>query len=438
MISLFELGINILEMFIVLMFLTFYFGSKFGGIRAVMGFLAGWVVTVGIITFLNTLFIYEAFLGIIFALLYFIYCILFLKGNTAVKLFVSSFINCAVYSIALASALLVSVFSGGNISGLCTMSAERICLIVLSKILLIVTCTALLKFRFGHVIKRHNMLLFIAASFVTELSTVGIMQIFMKYSDLNSELLLAAISVLITNFFIYYVFIKTDKEIEREANLALLKQKIEIDKKNAADIESLYLKACGIHHDLSIHFSTISKLMESGSDKAQNYINSVINNHLSSAKTLIKTGNDCFDALANTKIALCEKHGIKCRIRIMEHSIDILPHDEIAVLFGNLFDNAIEAAKNSDKKIIKLDVCLQGPYLSVFIKNSIDASVLESNMDLNTTKNDKSFHGFGIKNIKRIVDKYNGLIRFDEESGYFICDILIPEQFCRKLVKKCI
>ena len=122
----------------------------------------------------------------------------------------------------------------------------------------------------------------------------------------------------------------------------------------------------------------------------------------------------------------------------MEHSIDILPHDEIAVLFGNLFDNAIEAAKNSDKKIIKLDVCLQGPYLSVFIKNSIDASVLESNMDLNTTKNDKSFHGFGIKNIKRIVDKYNGLIRFDEESGYFICDILIPEQFCRKLVKKCI
>ena len=229
MISLFELGINILEMFIVLMFLTFYFGSKFGGIRAVMGFLAGWVVTVGIITFLNTLFIYEAFLGIIFALLYFIYCVLFLKGNTAVKLFVSSFINCAVYSIALASALLVSVFSGGNISGLCTMSAERICLIVLSTILLIVTCTALLKFRFGHVIKRHNMLLFIAASFVTELSTVGIMQIFMKYSDLNSELLLAAISVLITNFFIYYVFIKTDKEIEREANLALLKQKIEID-----------------------------------------------------------------------------------------------------------------------------------------------------------------------------------------------------------------
>ena len=33
------------------------------------------------------------------------------------------------------------------------------------------------------------------------------------------------------------------------------------------------------------------------------------------------------------------------------------------------------------------------------------------------------------------MDKYNGLIRFDEENGYFICDILIPEQFCRKLVK---
>ena len=45
-----------------------------------------------------------------------------------------------------------------------------------------------------------------------------------------------------------------------------------------------------------------------------------------------------------------------------------------------------------------------------------------------TTKDNKEYHGFGIKNIKGIVDKYKGIIQFDEESGYFICDILIPRQ----------
>ena len=38
-------------------------------------------------------------------------------------------------------------------------------------------------------------------------------------------------------------------------------------------------------------------------------------------------------------------------------------YDEIAILFGNLFDNAIEAAKKSTEKIVKLDVCIQDVYL---------------------------------------------------------------------------
>ena len=106
----------------------------------------------------------------------------------------------------------------------------------------------------------------------------------------------------------------------------------------------------------------------------------------------------------------------------MEHALDSLPYDEIAILFGNLFDNAIEAAKKSTGKIVKLDVCIQDVYLSVFIKNTIDKSVLA----MLTTKDNKEYHGFGIKNIKGIVDKYKGIIQFDEENGYFICDILIP------------
>lgn len=93
--------------------------------------------------------------------------------------------------------------------------------------------------------------------------------------------------------------------------MSLLEQKLKSDKKNAQDIEQLYTKTCGVHHDLVIHFSTISKLLEESPQKAQEYINSVLNNQLTSIKTMIKTGNDCFDAIANTKIALCEKYGVK-------------------------------------------------------------------------------------------------------------------------------
>ena len=46
--------------------------------------------------------------------------------------------------------------------------------------------------------------------------------------------------------------------------------------------------------------------------------------------------------------------------------------------------------------------------LGIFISNSISSSVLKDNPLLSTTKNPNSFHGFGIKNIKRVVEKYGG------------------------------
>lgn len=426
MINLFEIGINILETFIILFFLTLYFGFKYKGIKAAAGFVAVLAITVTAITYLNSIYVYEAFLGIIFILLYFLYCYIFLKGGVYTKLFISGFINCIVYTLALFSALCVSIiFTDNTYQIYNNMSVERIALIAISKSLLIIICIILLKFRFNYTAK-NNMLLLIFMPIIAELSTVGIMQVFLRHDELKSELFLASVSVMLTNILTYYAFIKINKDIQNETEFIILHQKLESDKKNARDIEELYNKVCGIKHDLLIHFSTISRLLEESKEKAQEYIQTVANNQLDTIKTLISTGNDCFDAIVNTKIAMCEKYGITVRVRAMEKAIDNLPHDEIVIILGNMFDNAIEASKKSERKIIKLDVQIQDAYLSICMKNSIDKSVLAENKKLNTTKENKHYHGFGIKNIKRIVDKHSGLISYDEENGYFICDILLP------------
>ena len=95
-------------------------------------------------------------------------------------------------------------------------------------------------------------------------------------------------------------------------------------------------------------------------------------------------------------------------------------------MFGNLLDNAIEASKDSTRKIIRLDVRADDGFLSILLKNTIDKSVLDANSELRTTKKEKAYHGFGVKNIKRIIDKYNGFIDYYEEDGYFVCDIMLP------------
>ena len=64
--------------------------------------------------------------------------------------------------------------------------------------------------------------------------------------------------------------------------------------------------------------------------------------------------------------------------------------------------------------------------MSICVENTVEAPVLEENPMLKTTKTDKSVHGLGTKNIRKIVEKYSGMMEYREYGNMFLCDILIP------------
>lgn len=125
--------VNIIEEFILVLFITLYFGCKFMGWKKYAGFVAELIVSVLIITVLNSIYIYEGILGLIFILNLFLYSLIFLQGEVYTKLFISGFINCMVYFISLFTILCMSVLFKNNQSilyDMTTVSCERIILIV--------------------------------------------------------------------------------------------------------------------------------------------------------------------------------------------------------------------------------------------------------------------------------------------------------------------
>ena len=103
-----------------------------------------------------------------------------------------------------------------------------------------------------------------------------------------------------------------------------------------------------------------------------------------------------------------------------------LAQGDISVLMGNLLDNACEAAGRAREKKISVRILRQGNYVSICVENTVAAPVLAENPGLETTKEDRSLHGLGTKNIRKIVEKYGGMIEYREEGKLFMCDILIP------------
>ena len=96
------------------------------------------------------------------------------------------------------------------------------------------------------------------------------------------------------------------------------------------------------------------------------------------------------------------------------------------VIVGNLIDNAIENCDSNFNKQLWVSIGTKPEYYFISIKNSIKDSVLAANPDLNTTKVDSEHHGIGINNVRLLVNHYQGLIKFEEDEGYFIVKILIP------------
>lgn len=424
--SIFEISVNVVEMFIVIRFLSLYLGFKYTGVKRYVGFGLAWCVTTVVLSVINYFFQYEGIIGLSLMLLYFLYSYVFLKGSTTMKLFVSGFINCIVYLISFCMGLIINILSRSNLNDMFVeLGAGRISWIVVTKIILLAVSEIMIRHKADPDMELSNAWVFILVPVAAMFAISILMYTSLENEALQLPMLAASVSIIVICILTYYSYIRISEDSRVRADYKLLQERYEIDKRNAENIKELYDSACSIRHDIKLHLGMIRSLMADSVDSAEQYIDSVLKSQVETALSFINSGNKAFDAVVNTKLCICKKLNIYAEMRIMKNALNGLSDVEIGVLFGNLLDNAIEAASRADEKSITLEVQKQGEYISVFISNSIQKSVLKDNKLLKTTKAHSSMHGYGTKNIRKIVEKREGIIDFFEENGRFCCDILL-------------
>ena len=143
----------------------------------------------------------------------------------------------------------------------------------------------------------------------------------------------------------------------------------------------------------------------------------------------MRTGCEPLDLLLGQKALLCEKKGIRFDCAADGKALDFLKPADIYSLLGNALDNAIEAAgqvADPERRCIHLRAARQGNMVSVCVENLYDGSVTFENGLPQTSKADKRYHGFGMKSIRMIVEKYQGALDVQARDGAFVLSILLP------------
>lgn len=141
----------------------------------------------------------------------------------------------------------------------------------------------------------------------------------------------------------------------------------------------------------------------------------------------IHTGNDALDVLLTEKNLLCKKKGIQLTSLVDGSSLSFISKADLYSLFGNALDNAIEYVEKlpNEYKIIKLSVRNDFNCIAVKVSNYLEKEQLELSDGLpKTHKNEKQYHGYGLKSIKYIVEKYHGDFHLNTRNHEFSISIL--------------
>lgn len=179
-------------------------------------------------------------------------------------------------------------------------------------------------------------------------------------------------------------------------------------------------------HDLKYQIDIIRA--EKELPKKEAYL-SEMSQVLNAYSVSINTGNGIIDTILTRKNAYCVDHEITFTCIVDGKLLDHLDIMDTVALFGNALDNAIEAVEKNKKKeerLINLRVFRKEQFIMFLIENYCNEVIDLSTGLPETTKSNKDNHGFGIKSIQFITDKYNGNMNLTYKDKWFSLKILFP------------
>lgn len=184
-------------------------------------------------------------------------------------------------------------------------------------------------------------------------------------------------------------------------------------------------------HDLKYKLYTIMDEIRERNDDLQGEL-AAIQESIRTWDAIYHTGSKALDVVLSEKAMLCNQEGIQFSVIADGECIALMTDVDIYTLFGNALDNAIEAVrkvKDEEARLISLSLHKNRGFVIFHLENSFSGDIDFKDGTPVTSKEDKAFHGFGIKSIQTVAQKYAGKVTLEAKDRLFTLDIVLQGTF---------
>ncbi len=241
----------------------------------------------------------------------------------------------------------------------------------------------------------------------------------------GTEALLICAATLMVNLCVFYLYHLMAENYKNLRENDLYRQQTYAYQNQLEVIMESQGRMKALRHDMKNHILALQALLQKRDwEEADRYL-SDMQDFMSNPAEYVATGDDTVDSLLNYKLQRAKEvlNEVEAKISIPEklmlHSFDL------NVVLGNLLDNAVEAARQTGEKRLKVSLKLEKGVLFLCVQNSCRGIAEGKVGRLESTKADPSAHGIGLENVRKIVEKYHGDMELSCENHRMQVDAIL-------------
>lgn len=242
----------------------------------------------------------------------------------------------------------------------------------------------------------------------------------MAYTESSTKtgLVISSIGLILINFFTFYLYNILSDVYSHQYENEVLRQKIQGYANQLDAMLQGEEKIKALRHDMKHHMNELKILAAKGENRAiEEYIDDM-QEYITNPNEILASGNLEIDSVMNYMLhkAKEELHTVNVNVRLpksVSHSFDI------NVILGNLLENSIEAARQTEEKRLDINIELQQGVLRIQIENSYNGKLEKKHQKLLSTKKTEGIHGIGLENVRKMVEKYDGIMEVCPDNNLF-------------------
>ncbi|MCM1256321.1 MAG: GHKL domain-containing protein [Roseburia sp.] len=245
----------------------------------------------------------------------------------------------------------------------------------------------------------------------------------------NGSLSTVSVSILLLfNVIFFEIYVKMNELFLQEKENIVHARQSEIILANTQEQKKMIEDFHEEKHNLVNKLVVLkSEAEEKGTEKVIEGINQIIND-CQHRESICDSGNSTIDAIINFKYSMAKEYGIEFCLKIAVPEELPIRQQDMGVVLGNALDNAIEAVKecNPDNRRIGISIGIKKDAWVLVMKNPYEHVIEKDRRGrILSSKKEKDRHGYGLKSMIKIAEKYQGDVVINEEKHFFCLTVVL-------------